>query len=234
MALWSRGKPENKIGYLNQFTDRYNSVEILQALPRDSEVPDQWRELFASSGPDRITCFLRMWRDAIGDRLSNTLAYLKDHLHDIEVMRMQSDVLALYSIRNRLGIMRYYVGGNPARISNKLSAEWPQALRELQSLYDFQNGFTEFSSGAGLSQFSQVRSIEDLYAGPVDRPGINVSFNPTRAYLWFSNGAGGYVAIDLDNCIHDNAFLWWVDDQPTYDLNFWAVVDEWMVILFDN
>ncbi|MDL0437820.1 SMI1/KNR4 family protein, partial [Niallia sp. SS-2023] len=39
-----------------------------------------------------------------------------------------------------------------------------------------------------------------------------------------------YVAIDLDNCTDDTATLWFTHDQPEYNLSFWDVVDEWIVI----
>jgi len=46
---------------------------------------------------------------------------------------------------------------------------------------------------------------------------------------------GGYVAIDLNNCIDDVATLWFTNDQPDYNVNFWDIVDEWIVIgLQDN
>ena len=45
---------------------------------------------------------------------------------------------------------------------------------------------------------------------------------------------GGYVAIDYNNCEKDNATLWWVNKQPKYNIKFWDVVDEWIVIGFQS
>lgn len=44
---------------------------------------------------------------------------------------------------------------------------------------------------------------------------------------------GGYVAIDYNNCEYDKATLWFTNDQPEYNINFWNVVDEWIVIGFE-
>ena len=41
---------------------------------------------------------------------------------------------------------------------------------------------------------------------------------------------GGYLAIDIINCDINSATLWFSDDQPEYNLNFWDVVDEWTKI----
>ena len=42
---------------------------------------------------------------------------------------------------------------------------------------------------------------------------------------------GGYVAVDLskDDIINE-AVVWFSGDQPEYNVNFWDVVDEWIVI----
>jgi len=41
---------------------------------------------------------------------------------------------------------------------------------------------------------------------------------------------GTYVAIDYKNCDNDNATLWSSKDEPDYDVKFWDLVDEWIVI----
>jgi len=98
----------------------------------------------------------------------------------------------------------------------------------------FHDGFSEYASDAGLSFVAQVLSLEDLYGGPIDRPDVAMRLDAARIHLWFSNGAGGYIAQDLDNCKHDEALVWWVRDPPIFNLGFWSLVDEWMVVLFDG
>ena len=41
---------------------------------------------------------------------------------------------------------------------------------------------------------------------------------------------GGYVAVDYKNSNNDNATLWWTNKEPRYNMNFWDIVDEWIVI----
>ena len=41
---------------------------------------------------------------------------------------------------------------------------------------------------------------------------------------------GAYVVIDSNNCLHEEATLWFKDRQPKYGVKFWDVVDEWIVL----
>lgn len=44
---------------------------------------------------------------------------------------------------------------------------------------------------------------------------------------------GYYVVIDYNNCEEGNATLWSSKEEAEYNLNFWDVVDEWIVIGFE-
>ncbi len=50
---------------------------------------------------------------------------------------------------------------------------------------------------------------------------------------FFKSGMGGYVAVDYKNSNNDNAILWWTNKEPRYNMNFWDIVDEWIVIGFE-
>lgn len=43
----------------------------------------------------------------------------------------------------------------------------------------------------------------------------------------------GYVVFDFENGQNDNATLWWNDEYPDYNINFWEVADEWIVVGFE-
>jgi hypothetical protein len=45
---------------------------------------------------------------------------------------------------------------------------------------------------------------------------------------------GGYVVIDTENCSNVSGTLWWSKKMPKYGIDFWDIVDEWIVIGFDN
>ena len=57
-----------------------------------------------------------------------------------------------------------------------------------------------------------------------------IQINLKTTFGFFQSGMGGYAAIDTDNCNGYRAILWFSDDQPTYNKNFWNIVDEWTAI----
>nr|WP_255323519.1 hypothetical protein [Priestia megaterium] len=61
----------------------------------------------------------------------------------------------------------------------------------------------------------------------------NLKIDFASSYGFFSNGMGTYVVVDYKNSLGDNATLWSSKEEPEYNLNFWDVVDEWMVIGFE-
>ena len=58
-----------------------------------------------------------------------------------------------------------------------------------------------------------------------------LQINLHTTFGFFRSGMGGYVAVDLskDDIINE-AVVWFSGDQPEYNVNFWDVVDEWIVI----
>lgn len=43
---------------------------------------------------------------------------------------------------------------------------------------------------------------------------------------------GAYVVIDSNGPIDGDAALWFKDKKPRYGVDFWDVVDEWIVLGF--
>ena len=54
-----------------------------------------------------------------------------------------------------------------------------------------------------------------------------VKVNLNKTFCFFENGMGGYVAVDYDT---NKSVVWFADEHPIYDVKFWDVVDEWIVL----
>ena len=235
MAFWSKNRsPEQeKLHYLNQFTRGQGRAEILHEPGADVAMPDRWRQLAVLPVQQRVATALGWWVDLVGALLPKTAACLSECLQDVEVMRVGQTVYLLYYLVNNKGTPLYFVGRDPGGVAERSPVDWARVPEPLREFYRHFDGFCEFCSGAGLMWADQIESlVDDYWAVIEDLPEVRVDLAQT--YLFFSNGGGGYVAVDLSDCDHGKAVLWWTDEAPTYDQDFWALVDEWMVILFDN
>lgn len=95
-------------------------------------------------------------------------------------------------------------------------------------------GFYYYASGAmGLVSLECVTYFDDDEWGIIEELEEPLQIDLKTTFGFFKSGMGGYVAIDYNNCKYDKATLWFTNNQPEYNVNFWDVVDEWIVIGFE-
>jgi len=86
----------------------------------------------------------------------------------------------------------------------------------------------------GLSSLQNVLYLDEYeWSVLEDMEEHNINIDLTSSYRFFTNGMGAYVVIDYNNCDNDNATLWSSKEEPDYNLKFWDVADEWIVIGFE-
>lgn len=238
MAFWSKKSIDpaaDKVGYLKQFGS--SDLEILSPYPGGIEpIPQAWQRLLNQDREQRIAATLLLWEGVVGTQMSNTVAYLRAHLTDVELLRVDQSYYLLYSLTNLEGAPRYYVGGNPLRpdfgTNQTLRLEWSRLPASLRSFYeDLHDGFYEFSSrSSGPDGLANVVRMADLEWGIIDQLGLDLQIELATSYAFFNNGGSGYVVIDLSSADAEQATLWWADDAPRYGIKFWDLVDDWTVI----
>jgi hypothetical protein len=123
-------------------------------------------------------------------------------------------------------------------MNNKLYESWSKIPPEIRTFYEnVHNGFHYYASGAmGLVALENVAFLgdDDFDWGILDDLEEPLQINLDTSFGFFSNGMGTYVAVDYNNCENDNATLWSAKDQPEYNLNFWDITDEWIVVGFES
>ncbi len=85
----------------------------------------------------------------------------------------------------------------------------------------------------GLVPRQSVTYFNDDEWGIIDDLEEPIKIDLRTTFGFFKSGMGGYVAIDYTSCDNNNATLWFSNSQPRYNIDFWDVVDEWMVIGFE-
>lgn len=235
---------DNKLEYLSKFTKRKDGyVRLIQ----DNEVnlidslPESWYEIFDQKATqDKINRLIMVWKQTHSNELSHTISYLEKNLLNIELMEVNGRHSILYSVKNPMGVISFYEGRCPLKgfKNKKLEKEWSKIPTKIRSYYEnVHNGFYYYaSSSMGLLHEEAVDYLgDDEYDwGILEVLEEPLQIDLKTSFGFFSNGIGDRVAIDYCNCENDNATLWSAKEQPDYNINFWDVVDEWIVIGFES
>jgi hypothetical protein len=235
---------QEKIDFLNKYTlSRKLTVRILNVDEindiEEGIIPNAWKSAFKEvERENKIRKVLALWKTYVSKELSNTISFLNEFLIDVEIMNIGSRYSILYSVKNSKGKILYYEGRNPKDTSNnkQLEKDWSNIPTKIREFYkNIHNGFYYYpSKSMGLSSFENVVFLDEYEWGIIDDIGEdNLKIDLASSYGFFSNGIGTYVVIDYKNCNDDNATLWSSKEEPDYNLKFWDVVDEWIVIGFE-
>lgn len=212
--------------------DKFNKLE-------HDKIPNSWYELFQEKNIDkRVEIIISIWKEQVGMELRNTISYLSEHLEEIELMDLNGRYSILYTIKTDDGEIQYYEGRNPEDGFNneELEKTWGNIPASVRSFYEtVHNGFYFYASQSmGLVPLEDVTFFDDDEWGIIEDLEEPLQIELKTTFGFFKSGMGGYVAIDYNNCDNDNATLWWTNEEPVYSVNFWDVVDEWIVIGFET
>ena len=230
---------EKKLDFLKKYNKSVRIISLDEIDNVDTgNIPNDWLKLFKEKQiKNKIKLLLNIWKKYIGKELSNTIAYLNDYLEDVELMKIEKRYSILYTIKNSKGHILYYEGRNPNEEFNngKVEELWNKLPISIRKFYEnVHNGFFYYASESmGLVPLESVTYLNDYEWGILDELKEPLQLDLNTSFGFFSNGIGGYVVSDYQNCNNDNGTLWWKDDQPDYKINFWDVVDEWIVIGFE-
>lgn len=235
---------QDKLNFLNKYTlSEELSVSLIESNDIDyiqkDLIPDEWREIFKEKNKSsKISRVLNIWKRYVSNEMSNTIAFLKECLIDVELMAIGDRYSILYSVKNARGKILYYEGRNPKEYFNneQLEEDWSKIPDKIRSFYEnVHSGFYYYpSKSMGLESLENITYLDDYEWDIVDEIGEhNLKIDFASSYGFFSNGMGTYVVVDYKNSLGDNATLWSSKEEPEYNLNFWDVVDEWMVIGFE-
>lgn len=231
---------EEKLVYLKKFcTQREAEVHIVEAreilsIP-DNVIPKSWSEIFADEDINkRISKVLDIWKKYVLAGYSNTIQYLEKNLVNVELLRVNDKYSIIYSVKKKNGKIIIYEGGNILDQSKGqiLKEKWDEVPASICSFYEnVHDGFYHYSSWSmGMDALRNVTYFADEEWGIIEDLKEPLQIDLKSTFSFFNNGGGGYVAVDTKNCNNDNATLWFSDDQPEYNKNFWDLVDEWTVI----
>lgn len=231
----------NKLSFLQQYRKSIEFVSNEDLLSIEKEkIPEEWMEVFIETDKtERKDKLIALWNRVCEKELSHTISYLKENLVDVELIIDNGQYAILYSVKSENDEILYYEGGIPNKSIYDLDMQqaWSSVPQSIVKFYGkLHNDFYYMPSRAmGLVPLERVTYFKEDEWGILDDLEHPLEINLDTTYGFFENGMGGYVAVDLNNCTDNRATLWFTNDQPEYSVDFWDIVDEWILIgLQDN
>ena len=224
---------EDELLYLKKY---HKDVELVSCqIENITELPEAWKKIFCmSSKEEKIAETIKLWRALFANELRNTIQYLEENLVDVNLIRYRGKCAILYYILSAHKEVLYYEGGNcnTTHFPDKLQFELNKLPSSIIKFYrELHNGFFYYASGSmGLLESNDIVAFDDEEWGVLDELAQPLRICLPTTFGLFGSGMGGYVAVDLSDCDNCKATLWFSNRQPRYDINFWDIVDEWIVL----
>ncbi|MBC1943505.1 SMI1/KNR4 family protein [Listeria booriae] len=225
----------DKIQFLSKYRKNISLVDAKTL--QENDIPVEWLEILNKGEPERREKTIEYWRSISSNELRNTISYLSDNLLDVELICYNDVYSVLYTVKVGEGEVDYFEGRIPTQniLNKELQKFWSETPQSIKDFYEkLHNGFYYFPSRAmGLVPLENVTFFGDDEWGIIEDLEAPLGIELDSTFGFFSTGMGGYVALDYSNDDKEKATIWFTDDHPKYNMNFWDVVDEWIVMGFE-
>lgn len=200
-----------------------SEARILSASD-EIEIPEMWSFLLTEEDKDKKKALvIERWSD-FSTLLPKTLNILEELLDDVLLVFHQQQIKMVYLL---LVDEEYvlYVGNMPTTDSH--IAILPDKLQHFYK--HLHNGwFENISGGLGLLPIEKVRFLSQSEWGLPQE--ILQSTDLNQTYYVLHNGGNGYLCINIEDKENPKALIWWTNDAPKMDIDFWSYLDSWIEI----
>jgi len=200
-----------------------SGARILSATD-EIKIPETWSFLLTEENKDKKkSLVIERWSD-FSTLLPKTLHLLEELLEDVFLVVHQQQIKMVYLL---LVDEEYvlYVGNMPTTDSH--IAILPDKLQHFYK--HLHNGwFENISGGLGLLPIEKVRFLSESEWGLPQE--ILQSTDLNQTYYVLHNGGNGYLCINIEDKENPKALIWWTNDAPKIDIDFWSYLDSWIEI----
>lgn len=200
-----------------------SEARILSASD-EIKIPETWSFLLTEENKDKKkSLVIERWSD-FSTLLPKTLNILEELLEDVFLVVHQQQIKMVYLL---LVDEEYvlYVGNMPTTDSH--IAILPDKLQHFYK--HLHNGwFENISGGLGLLPIEKVRFLSQSEWGLPQE--ILQSTDLNQTYYVLHNGGNGFLCINIEDKENPKALIWWSNDAPKMDIDFWSYLDSWIEI----
>ncbi len=200
-----------------------SEARILSASD-EIKIPETWSFLLTEENKDKKKALVIERWSYFSSLLPKTLHLLEELLEDVFLVVHQQKIKMVYLL---LVDEEYvlYVGNMPTTDSH--IAILPDKLQHFYK--HLHNGwFENLSGGLGLLPIEKVRFLSQSEWGLPQE--ILQSTDLNQTYYVLHNGGNGFLCINIEDKENPKALIWWTNDAPKMNIDFWDYLDSWIEI----
>ena len=200
-----------------------SEARILSASD-EIKIPETWSFLLTEENKDKKKSLVIERWSYFSSLLPKTLHLLEELLEDVFLVVHQQQIKMVYLL---LVDEEYvlYVGNMPT--TDSYIAILPDKLQHFYK--HLHNGwFENISGGLGLLPIEKVRFLSQSEWGLPQE--ILQSTDLNQTYYVLHNGGNGFLCINIEDKENPKALIWWTNDAPKMNIDFWSYLDSWIEI----
>ncbi|MFK3873991.1 SMI1/KNR4 family protein [Pseudoalteromonas rhizosphaerae] len=213
--------------------DYFDQPEVIDtknlSVDVKAAIPEMWVEIFQENDLkiDRVIKLFRKFHI----NLELTYEYLAEHLESIDLAYYFDDYHLVFGVRSLSGDqVLYYQSKNPKNI--ELTECYALLSNDLKEFYTHFNGFNYLvSNSMGFLPIDEHELLDEYDWEILEDNDVDINLNEFKSI--FTNGAGGYICFNRIKGSEDS-LIWWSNELPTKNIDFWATVDTWITIGFED
>ncbi len=222
----------NLLTFLHDFVDDAKVINI-SSLPQSEKdkIPLTWINIFEDKDK-AISNTLKLW-EKFQFNLELVYEYLVTNLVSIDLAHYNNNYHLVFGLKSSSGDdILYYHSLNPQGISSH--DNFKVIPNQLAAFYNVFNGWVDLASDSmGISPVQNIHNLEDYDWEILERIEIDPENLLKNSFAVFSNGMGGYICIDKVMGLY-KPLIWWAEEPPTYEIDFWPTIDTWIRLGFDD
>lgn len=204
-----------------------NAVLINKEHIKFDFLPNVWKEIILETNNEQKKKIILNYWNSFKEKLSKIYQILSNDLINVCVIEHNKKIKMIYIFDSNGDIITYQ--GELTCKNSSFLAKMPQ---EIAIFYQqIHNGWNDTINGAlGFVSIENIKYLDEFEWGILEKIDIPEIYLKNTYYI-FHNGAGGYICINNFDGNYQY-LIWWKDEKPEYNINFWSYFDAWVQINF--
>lgn len=205
-----------------------NAIIINSEGPEIVSLPLIWQQIISIIDTEEKKKLILIYWSKYKDKLPKIFRLLSKDLIDLYIVNDEGKIKMIYIFESNDEIITYqgFLPNENDEFLDKIPQDISLFYKELH------DGWNDtISGGLGFVSINDIKYLDVFEWGILEKIGVP-KVDISKTFYVFHNGAGGYICITTIDAKEFQYLIWWTDEKPVYNINFWSYFDAWVQINF--